>query len=322
VQCFLCSHRCLIAEGKRGFCQVRLNRGGKLYTLVYGRLVARNIDPIEKKPLFHFLPGTVSLSVATEGCNFRCGFCQNWQISQAVRMQSEGAVAGAVVRPAELVEEACRAECASISYTYTEPTIFFEFARDTAQLAHERGLKNVFVTNGYETPETIEQMTGLIDAANVDLKSFSDDFYQRLCKARLEPVLESIRLMHEAGIFVEVTTLIVPGQNDGEEELKGIAEFIASVSGDIPWHVTRFHPDFEMAQGDATSVEALRRAIGIGKEAGLQFVYAGNVVGLQDTVCPRCKKVVIPRSEMKVDLVHLSGSRCGWCGAALPLVCN
>ncbi|MDP6380029.1 MAG: AmmeMemoRadiSam system radical SAM enzyme [Phycisphaerae bacterium] len=317
AQCFLCAHRCLIADGNRGLCHVRLNRGGELYTLVYGPLVAMNIDPIEKKPLFHFQPGTVSLSVATAGCNFRCGFCQNWQISQAAR---QGNIDGRFVAPEELVKTAKAKECASISYTYTEPTIFFEYAYDTARLAHDSGLKNVFVTNGYQTPETIEKMAGMIDAANVDLKSFSNDFYRKQCKARLEPVLEAIRLMHAAGIFIEVTTLVVPGQNDDEEQLRGIAGFIAGICEDIPWHISRFHPDYEMNNTIATPMEAIQRAIDIGREEGLRFVYAGNVVGWQDTVCPQCGAVVIARNGFAVSKANLTGNNCGGCGKELPFI--
>ncbi len=208
VSCFLCAHRCKIAEGKRGVCGVRENRAGILYSLTYGRLISRAVDPIEKKPMYHFLPGTASYSIATAGCNFRCDFCQNWSISQLRPGGDE--LPGADATPEEVVADADARGCASIAYTYTEPTIFFEFARDCARLAHEKGIANVFVTNGYQTPEAIEIMTGLIDAANVDLKSFSDDFYRKQCGARLDPVLEAIQAMHAAGILIEVTTLLIP----------------------------------------------------------------------------------------------------------------
>jgi pyruvate formate lyase activating enzyme len=227
VNCFLCSHRCRIADGKRGFCRVRENRAGTLYSLVYGRIVAQHMDPIEKKPLYHFLPGTHSWSIATPGCNFRCPFCQNWQISQvdaAPAFESLG-----YVDPDDVVREAVNGGATSISYTYTEPTIFMEYALDCARLAQRHGLKNVFVTNGFQSPEAVEAMAGLIDAANVDLKAFTDSFYRSQCQGRLQPVLDSITNMHKAGIHVEVTTLLIPGLNDAAQELQGAASFLAGV---------------------------------------------------------------------------------------------
>jgi len=320
VNCRLCNHHCIIKDGARGICGVRVNRGGTLYTLAYGRLIARHVDPIEKKPLFHFQPGTMSYSIATVGCNFRCGFCQNWQISQAER--GGAMLPGEKESPEEIVRNAVRNRCASIAYTYTEPTIFFEYAYDTAVLAKEEGLTNVFVTNGYQTPETVEKMRGVIDAANVDLKSFSEEFYVKLCKARLKPVLETIRNMYEGGIFIEVTTLVIPGKNDSDAELRQIAEFLVGVSPDIPWHVSAFHPDYEMLDGHMTPVERLLRAMEIGKEAGVKYVYAGNVAGagLEDTHCPACGKTVIGRRGFFVGERHLDGKRCGYCGEELNLV--
>ncbi len=224
VQCRLCAHRCVIASGKQGICGVRENHDGRLVTLVYGEVVAAHVDPIEKKPLYHFFPGSKALSVATAGCNFRCGFCQNWQISQAPRRKG-GGIAGEPFAPEDIVRAALDQGCRSISYTYTEPTIFFEYAFDTAKLAQEAGLLNNFVTNGYMTAEALETIRPYLDAANVDLKAFKDETYKRVCGARLEPVLESIRLMHQFGIWVEVTTLVVPGLNDGEEETRGDSPF-------------------------------------------------------------------------------------------------
>jgi pyruvate formate lyase activating enzyme len=319
VDCFLCAHRCHIVPGKTGVCQVRRNDGGRLVSMVYGRVIAHHVDPIEKKPLFHFLPGTRAYSIATVGCNFQCGFCQNWQISQWPRSRP-GEMPGEPMDPETVVEEARRSGCASISYTYTEPTIFFEYARDCGRLAHEVGLKNTFVTNGYATPEAVEAMASWLDAANVDLKAWDDAFYRTLCKARLEPVKEAIRNMHEAGIHVEATTLIVPGQNDAEDDLKGIAGFLASVSPDVVWHVSRFHPDYDMQDAVATPVETIRRALELGREAGLRFVYAGNVAGWQDTVCPSCGSTAIARSGMGVSKLNLQGAACGQCGEALPIV--
>ncbi len=318
VDCFLCSHRCHIAPGKRGLCGVRENGDGTLRTLVYDHIIAANVDPIEKKPLYHFLPGTRSFSVATFGCNFRCGFCQNWNISQ----ERDGFHRGQKATPEGIVESAAHSGCASIAYTYTEPTIFFELAWDTAALAQERGIRNVFVTNGYQTPETIEKMAGRIDAANVDLKSFSDDFYRKMCKARLQPVLDGIRLMHERAILVEVTTLVIPGENDGADELRRIAEFIAGVSPDIPWHVSRFHPDFEVADRPAPPPSAIHRALEIGREAGLRYLYAGNLPGsdAENTFCPGCGALVIARVGYTTSVSGLRGTACSGCGAELPLV--
>lgn len=320
LDCFLCGHRCHILAGKRGVCGVRENREGVLYSLVYGRIIAENADPIEKKPLYHFLPGTRSYSIATPGCNFRCGFCQNWNISQA-RGNLDNYPAN-YVEPSEIVSGALRTGCASIAYTYTEPTIFMEYALDSARLAKEQGLKNVFVTNGYETPEAVEAMRGLIDAANIDLKSFSDEFYRSVCHGRLQPVLGTIRGMHEAGIHVEVTTLVVPAQNDSEEELEQLASFIAAVSPDIPWHISRFHPDYQVLDTIPTPIETIERAVDIGEREGLRFIYVGNVpdTGRQHTRCPDCGETVIRRSLMRVTEQRLKEGKCGNCGATLPIV--
>jgi len=318
ADCFLCAHRCHIAPGKRGLCGVRENRGGTLFSLVYDRIVSAHVDPIEKKPLYHFLPGSRSYSIATVGCNFRCRFCQNWEISQA----REAFAHGERVTPEQIVAAALATQCASISYTYTEPTVFFELAYDTAGLARERGLRNVFVTNGYQTPETVEKMAGRIDAANVDLKAFSEDFYRRMCKASLAPVLDSIREMHRRGIFVEVTTLVIPGENDSEAELRGAARFIASVSPDIPWHVSRFHPDYELTDRPVTPAATIYRALEIGKEEGLRYLYAGNLPGdeYENTHCPRCGKVVIARRGYFVSEVNLKAGTCAACGEKLPVI--
>jgi pyruvate formate lyase activating enzyme len=318
ADCLLCSHRCKVAPGKRGVCGVRENREGTLYSLNYGRLISRAVDPIEKKPLYHFLPGTTSYSIATVGCNFRCRFCQNWQISQHRPRET---FPGERASPEDVVRDAARRGCASIAYTYTEPTIFWEFARDTGRLAHGRGIANVFVTNGYQTPEAVEAMTGVIDAANVDLKAFTDDFYRELCGARLGPVLESIPAMRAAGIHVEVTTLVIPGRNDSEAELRKIASFVGGVSPDIAWHVSRFHPDYELTDAHWTPAESLERAVRAGREAGLRHVYVGNVAsGETDTVCPSCGTVVIRRRGYATAVVALEGSTCAECGAALPVV--
>lgn len=228
VKCSLCAHRCTIAEGKRGVCMVRENRKGKLYSLVYGKAIAAHVDPIEKKPLFHFLPGSLSFSIATIGCNFRCEHCQNWDISQKSKNGDE--IIGTEINPEQIVQNALNNNCTSISYTYTEPTIFFEYAYDTGKLADEKGLKNNFVTNGFMTEEAIKKISPYLDAANVDLKSFSDSFYKKICGARLEPVLQSLKNMKKKGIWIEVTTLLIPTLNDSDDELRQIAEFIKNAA--------------------------------------------------------------------------------------------
>jgi len=320
ADCYLCGHRCHVAEGKTGVCRVRQNRGGTLYSLVYGRLIAEHMDPIEKKPLYHFLPGSLSYSIATPGCNFRCAFCQNWQISQvdaAPVFESLG-----YVEPERVVGSAAAGGALSIAYTYTEPTIFMEFALDCARMAHREGLKNVFVTNGFESPEAVEAMSGLIDAANVDLKAFTDDFYRSQCGGRLQPVLDAIAAMHAAGIHVEVTTLVVPERNDSGEQLAGIAGFLADLSPDIPWHISRFHPDYRETSLPPTPVESMRRAEEAGRAAGLHYVYLGNVLldGSQDTGCPACGKVLVRRRGFARPGVYVTEPRCSECGHPVPLV--
>jgi len=318
VRCKLCAHRCLIPPGGRGVCMVRENREGKLYSLVYGRIVSQALDPVEKKPLFHFLPGTGTLSIATVGCNFRCDFCQNYEISQFPR-EYGGRIVGEKVTPEELVAAAKSTQARSISYTYTEPTIFFELCYETGKLAAKEGLKNIFVTNGYMTEEALEEAKGWLHAANVDLKSFSEDFYRRFCGASLQPVLDTIRRMWEAGIWVEVTTLVIPGRNDSEEELRWIAEFLAGISPDIPWHISRFVPAYKVWDLPSTPVGTLRKAREIGLSAGLHFVYMGNVPGEgEDTFCPSCGKVLIKRYGFYVLKNDLQEGHCPHCGTGIP----
>jgi pyruvate formate lyase activating enzyme len=318
VHCFLCNHHCKIANSKFGFCGVRENRGGTLVTYAYGKVIAANVDPIEKKPLYHFLPGSLSFSIATAGCNFHCGFCQNWQISQISETEAQG-MPGREFAPQEIVKRAKATQCRSIAYTYTEPTIFFEYAYDTAVLAKEEGLRNVFVTNGFMTFRALETIRPYLDACNVDLKSFREDFYKKTCRGRLKPVLESIRHMKELGIWVEVTTLVVPDENDSETELREIAEFIARVDPNMPWHISRFHPDYEFADSRPTPLETLRAAYRIGKEAGLKHVYMGNVPeAASNTPCPHCQEIVIRRGPFAVEENKMKGSRCPFCGKFIP----
>jgi len=318
VRCNLCGHRCRIAEGKTGFCFVRKNIGGKLVSLNYDELVAVHVDPIEKKPLFHFLPGTTSLSVAAAGCNFRCAFCQNWQISQAPR--EHRLLPHEQAPPEALVAAAERNRCASISYTYTEPTIFFELAYDTGRLAAEKGIRNCFVSNGYMTPEAVRTIAPYLDAINVDLKAFREETYRSIMKAHLQPVLTCLKELAASDIWLEVTTLVVPGTNDSEAELSDIARFIAEDLGpDVPWHVSRFHGDYEMADTPSTPMATLHRAMTIGSEAGLRYVYCGNVPGDdgESTRCPGCKAMLIHRTGYTIRSNRLAGGTCPDCGAGI-----
>jgi pyruvate formate lyase activating enzyme len=318
VQCQLCQHFCTIDDGKRGICGVRENRGGKLYSLVYGLSVATNIDPIEKKPMFHLQPGSTSFSVATVGCNFKCRHCQNWQIAQYPQLQP-GDIPGNELLPETIVAQAKASGCASIAYTYTEPSIFFEYAFDTAKLANATGIKNVFVSNGYTSAEALRAIAPFLDGANIDLKSFSDDFYRKVCGARLQPVLDTIRLYRELGIWIEVTTLVIPGYNDDVAELRQIAEFIVSVGEDIPWHVSAFYPTHKLLDAPRTSLDILRRARQIGIEAGLRYVYQGNIPGEggENSYCSACGELLIERSGFAIRKNWLNKGCCCSCGSQL-----
>jgi pyruvate formate lyase activating enzyme len=312
VSCFLCSHHCHISDGKFGICNVRENKGGVLYTHAYGELIAQHIDPIEKKPLYHFLPGSKSFSIAAIGCNFQCGFCQNWQISQVKEAESLG-LQSQEVKPQDVVKWAKHSGSRSISYTYTEPTIFFEYALEIGQLAKKEGLSNVFVTNGYMTKEMIQMIYPNLDAANIDLKSFNDAYYQKVCKGRLGPVLKSIEMMKKLNIWIEVTTLLVPGQNDSEEELRKIASFLAELDTSIPWHISRFYPQYKMEDLESTSIEVLNQAYAIGREAGLRYVYLGNVGKGNNTYCYQCHQLLIERFGYSIETYRVKEGRCPDC---------
>ncbi len=315
VKCDLCSHRCLIKDGRRGICGVRENQGGNLTSLVYGKLIARHIDPIEKKPLYHFLPGSLSYSIATVGCNFRCQFCQNADIAQMPADHS-GMIMGENYLPSQVLDDAVRGGCKSISYTYTEPTVFFEFAHDTAKLASDRGIHNVFVTNGYMTAEALEMISPYLDAANVDLKAFSDNYYKDLCGAKLEHVKATLKLMKARGVLVEVTTLIVPHLNDDPAQLKKLAAFIAEELGvETPWHISRFHPTYKLTDRPPTPVKTLTAARQIGLKAGLKYVYTGNVPGhaAENTFCFSCGETVIERRGFQVTRLNLKNGHCANC---------
>lgn len=314
VKCNLCRHHCQISEEKKGICGVRKNINGVLYSLVYERVIAKNIDPIEKKPLFHFLPATKSYSIATVGCNFRCLHCQNYEISQMPR--EEDTIMGSIISAEEIVNSALYYDCKSISYTYTEPTIYYEFAYDVSVLAKEKGLKNVFVTNGYIEKEPLEDISPYLDGANVDLKGFTEDFYKKVCGATLKGVLDSLINYKRLGIWLEITTLIIPGYNDKEDELKGIAKFIKENLGiDTPWHVTAFYPTYKLTSASPTPVKTLKKAREIGLSEGLNYVYTGNIPGEEgeSTFCPSCKKKIIERIGFRIAKNDIIGGKCKFC---------
>lgn len=315
VRCHLCGHHCLIGEGKRGLCGVRENREGKLFSLVYGKVAAFNIDPIEKKPLFHFHPGSASLSLSTVGCNFKCLHCQNADISQYPHLNN-GEITGREMTAYDVVSTAEKAGVKSISYTYTEPTIFMEFARDCAVLAHERGIKNVFVSNGYTSAEAAKAIIPYLDANNIDLKG-GEEFYKKVCGAKLQPVLDTITLMYHSNVWVEITTLIIPGYNDSDLTLSIIAEFIASLDTSIPWHVTQFYPTYKLLDKPRTPLSTIHRAREIGIETGLKYVYVGNIPGEkgESTFCPDCGELLIWRSGYAIDKNKIQNSRCFKCNA-------
>lgn len=333
VRCFLCERRCIILDGKCGICRVRENIGGKLYSLVYGKIVSMNIDPIEKKPLFHFYPASTSFSIATAGCNFRCKHCQNYDISQypkgsyKLRVKSDElknkedseprtpnselhTIPREDVTPEQIVDAAERAGCKSISYTYTEPTIFFEFAYDCARLAHKRGIKNVFVSNGYTSPEAIKTIAPFLDGNNIDLKG-DDEFYKKICGARLQPVLDTIKLMKELNVWVEVTTLIIPSYNDSEESLSSIIDFIRSVDPAIPWHVTQFYPTYKLLDQPRTPIKTLRSVREKGLKKGLKYVYEGS------TYCPNCDELLIERFGFQVKQNNIKDGYCFKCNTVI-----
>ncbi len=318
VHCFLCSHYCTISNGGSGRCGVRENRNGILCSLVYGQLVAKNIDPIEKKPLFHLLPGSLSYSIATVGCNLSCHHCQNASISQ-VKASTTDRMPGQLHSAEDVIEAALDSGAKSISYTYVEPTMFFEFALDCMKLARARGLKNIFVSNGFMSKEATESLIPYLDAINIDLKAFTDSFYHSVCGARLQPVLDSIQRMHDAGVLLEVTTLVIPGHNDSEEELQDIAEFLYSVDPAIPWHVSGFYPTYKMTDRPSTPVATLDKARKAGITAGLHYVYTGNRPGSggENTSCPSCGIGVILRHGFSISENRLQNGCCPSCGQVI-----
>lgn len=321
VQCHLCPRNCVIPPSKRGFCGVRENQGGILYTLVYAKPVAVHIDPIEKKPLFHFLPGTSAYSVATVGCNLRCKFCQNWEISQ--RRPEE--VDYINLEPAGLVKNAKDSGSATIAYTYTEPVIFYEYMLETAKLAKAQGLKNIMHSAGYVNEKPLRELVKYLDAANIDLKGFSEDYYAKISEATLGPVLNTLKILKESGVHLEITTLVLPGFNDDPETLKRMCLWIKdNLGADTPLHFSRFFPLYKLAALNPTPVETLEKAREIALASGLKYVYVGNLAGnpAEQTYCPKCKKVVIRRAGYMISEVNLTDGKCKFCGEKIAGVWN
>ena len=318
VQCRLCNHFCVLTEGDKGRCGVRVNLRGTLYALNYGEVVSSNVDPVEKKPLFNFFPRSLAYSIATLGCNFSCKFCQNWEISQVEESKKIG-IEPVYTNPSNIIKKAHTYRCKSIAYTYTEPTIFLEYAFDCMKLARERNIKNIWVTNGYMTKEALDYIGPYLDAANIDLKSFRDDFYKRICGGRLKPVLDTIKYAKKMGIWLEITTLIIPGENDSPEELSDIASFVASLGKETPWHITRFLPAYKFKDHPTTGMSILKEAYDIGKEKGLRYVYIGNAYtdDKEDTVCWQCSKTVIKRTGYTINDYKIKDGRCAFCGAVI-----
>jgi len=321
VQCCACNHYCVLKVNERGKCGVRKNINGKLYNLVYGRVVALNIDPIEKKPFFHFLPGSETFSLGTVGCNFQCQNCLNWDISQSPKITDK--IKGEEITPEKVVELAIRYQCPSISYTYNEPTIFIDFALDIMRLAKKRGLRNCWVSNGFMTKKALELMVPYLDAVNIDLKGFSDDFYQKYCGGQLKPIIENMIALKKRKIWLEITTLVIPGLLD-EKVFTQIARFIKNELGkETPWHLSRFFPEisWQMRYLSTTPIALLQKACDIGVSEGLFYVYGGNVPGLasEDTYCPKCHQKMIDRTGYTLERYDNHG-KCSNCGTDLNII--
>ncbi|GFM35337.1 AmmeMemoRadiSam system radical SAM enzyme [Desulfovibrio psychrotolerans] len=321
VQCCLCAHACVIRPGKKGQCGVRSNHDGALFTETYHAAAALNLDPVEKKPLHHFLPGSATLSLGTMGCNMRCDFCQNYSLSAPPRTGKP--ITGQSIPPAMLVAEALRCGAKSISYTYSEPTVFFELMQDTARLAADNGLLNIMVSNGFQSTDCLNALNGLIHACNIDLKAFSDVFYKERCGARLLPVLENLRHIRRMGWWLEVTTLLIPDANDTDAEIRAMATFIHDELGsDVPWHISRFHPAHKMLSTPPTTAVQLEQAWQIGKDTGLHYVYIGNLHGhpSEHTSCPSCGNIVVRRTGYKTTVSGIPA--CSKCGVLIPGIWN
>jgi len=317
IQCALCPRHCRVPEGKRGYCRVRENRGGKYYSLVYGNPCAVHLDPIEKKPFFHVLPGTGSFSLATSGCNFECKFCQNWEISQA----SPEDLYNYDLPPELAVKKAKEMRARSVAYTYVEPVIFYEYMMDTGRLVKEEGLLNVFHSNGFIDPAPLRELCQILSAANIDLKGFTDSFYRKLCNGSLAPVLETLKTLKREKIHLEITNLIIPTENDQMEAVNEMCLWVKKELGtDTPIHFSRFYPLYKLQNLPPTPVSTLEKARAIALSAGLEYVYIGNVPGHEgeNTFCPNCHKKIIQRIGFMVGEMHLNKGKCGYCGKPIP----
>ena len=312
VRCRLCPRACIVGEGKRGFCRVRENQDGEYYTLVHSNPCAVHIDPIEKKPLFHFYPGTAALSIATAGCNFTCRNCQNYDISQAAPDET----ANYELSPSQVVELAVDYKTPTIAYTYTEPTVFYEYMLETAQAAHKRGVLNIYHSNGYIDPDALAQLVEYLDGANVDLKGFSDDFYKEITGGTLAPVLDSLKMLKDRGVWLEITNLVIPTKNDSNGAIEELCSWIKGELGeDTPVHFSRFYPQYKLQNLPPTPVKTLKKAAEIARATGLHYVYIGNVPGVteENTFCPQCGKTIIGRTGYSVNTLAVKGGQCTYC---------
>jgi pyruvate formate lyase activating enzyme len=317
VICHLCARECRITNGKTGVCRVRKNIAGILYSLNSDHVVAVHMDPIEKKPLYHFLPGSSTFSIAAMGCNFSCCFCQNYSISM---VNEERGIKGETISPEQLVQSALKNHARSISYTYTEPTVFFELMFQTARLAHQEGIKNVLVSNGYMTSQALSLLGPFLDAANIDLKAFNDNYYKKYCSASLKPVLETISAMKARGIWLEITTLLIPELNDDDQEIKNLISFLLEVDDKMPWHVSRFFPQYKLQHILPTAQESIEKFLCLGAEMGLKYLYGGNLSAdcWSNTHCSRCEKKIIRRQGYQTEIVALQSGKCQSCGQDIP----
>lgn len=317
VKCLLCPKECVVPDGKKGFCRVRKNINGEYYTLVHSNPCAIHIDPIEKKPLYHFLPGTTALSLATAGCNFACKNCQNWTISQASPEETDNIE----ISPKKMVELAVEYKTPTIAYTYTEPSVFYEYMLEIAKLAHKNGVLNMYHSNGYLNQEPLKELIPYLDGANVDLKGLSESFYKEITGGTLKPVLDTLKTLKNNGVWLEITNLVIPTKNDDERMIKKMCEWIKNELGkDVPLHFSRFYPCYKLQNLHPTPVETLHKAAKIAKNAGLQYVYIGNVPGIKEesTFCPKCERLLIERRGYRILQINIKDGQCKFCKIRIP----